>query len=100
MLNHASINETVLGKIVADKQLWIAERRTRQPLERFRAGLQPSDRDFVAALRRDSAVFILECKKASPSKGLIRAEFDPARLVCDGVGEPEGERGVFPGVGA
>ena len=80
MLNHASINETVLGKIVADKQLWIAERRTRQPLERFRAGLQPSDRDFVAALRRDSAVFILECKKASPSKGLIRADFDPAAI--------------------
>ena len=67
---------TVLGKIVADKKIWIAERKVSQPLADFEASLTPSDRPFVAALEAKSPAFILECKKASPSKGLIRTDFD------------------------
>ena len=37
-------------------------------------------RDFAAALSRDSLNVIAELKKASPSRGLLRAEFDPAAL--------------------
>jgi indole-3-glycerol phosphate synthase / phosphoribosylanthranilate isomerase len=78
MLNLESINQTVLGKIVADKQLWVEARKTSQPLAGFIDQLTPSDRDFNAALSGKRTGFILECKKASPSKGLIRTDFDPA----------------------
>lgn len=67
---------TVLGKIVADKKIWVAERKQTQPLSSFEAELRPSDRPFVAALSAGKPAFILECKKASPSKGLIREHFD------------------------
>ncbi|GHA28038.1 bifunctional indole-3-glycerol-phosphate synthase TrpC/phosphoribosylanthranilate isomerase TrpF [Oceanisphaera arctica] len=67
---------TVLGKIVADKKIWVAERKQTQPLSSFEADLVPSDRPFVAALSAGKPAFILECKKASPSKGLIREHFD------------------------
>ncbi|WP_319783604.1 bifunctional indole-3-glycerol-phosphate synthase TrpC/phosphoribosylanthranilate isomerase TrpF [Oceanisphaera sp. IT1-181] len=67
---------TVLGKIVADKRIWVAEHKVSQPLSSFEAKLTPSDRPFVAALEAKSPAFILECKKASPSKGLIREHFD------------------------
>ncbi|ART81716.1 bifunctional indole-3-glycerol phosphate synthase/phosphoribosylanthranilate isomerase [Oceanisphaera profunda] len=67
---------TVLGKIVADKKIWVRERKVSQPLSGFEAKLTPSDRPFVAALEAKSPAFILECKKASPSKGLIREDFN------------------------
>ncbi len=68
--------ETVLAKIVADKRIWVEERKQQQPLASFQAELQPSDRDFYAALNTGKTEFILECKKASPSKGLIREDFN------------------------
>lgn len=71
---------TVLEKIVADKAQWVAARKAQQPLESFRDQLVPSSRNFYQALQRDKSAFILECKKASPSKGLIREDFDPASI--------------------
>ncbi len=79
-LNMASINQTILGKIVAAKQEWVAARKLAQPLESFQSALTPSDRDFVGALKAGSTRFILECKKASPSKGLIRDDFSPEAI--------------------
>ncbi|WP_261817229.1 bifunctional indole-3-glycerol-phosphate synthase TrpC/phosphoribosylanthranilate isomerase TrpF [Vibrio gallicus] len=66
----------VLAKIVDDKAIWVQQRKLQQPLESFKNQLQPSDRSFYDALSGDSTKFILECKKASPSKGLIRDHFD------------------------
>lgn len=79
-LNMASINQTILGKIVAAKQAWVAARKLAQPLESFKNELTQSDRDFVGALKAGSTRFILECKKASPSKGLIRNDFSPEAI--------------------
>ncbi|WP_163135122.1 bifunctional indole-3-glycerol-phosphate synthase TrpC/phosphoribosylanthranilate isomerase TrpF [Agarivorans sp. Alg241-V36] len=67
---------TILDKIVADKEIWLAERMLNQALESFINQVEPSERSFYQALSGAPAKFILECKKASPSKGLIRPEFD------------------------
>jgi indole-3-glycerol phosphate synthase/phosphoribosylanthranilate isomerase len=66
----------VLAKIVADKHTWVEERKVSQPLKSFQSSLKPSDRSFYDALSQGQSAFILECKKASPSKGLIRDGFD------------------------
>lgn len=42
--------------------------------------LKPSQRDFHKALLEERTSFILECKRASPSKGLIRKDFNLAQI--------------------
>ena len=76
MLNDQSLQDTILGKIVDDKLIWIEARKKVQPLLSFKDQITDSDRHFYRALDSEKSVFILECKKASPSKGLIRPEFD------------------------
>lgn len=66
----------VLAKIVEDKVLEVAERKVELPLASFREQLTPSTKSLFDALSASNAGFILECKKASPSKGLIREHFD------------------------
>lgn len=75
---------TQLERILAHTRLEVRERRARADvslLERQAGAHQP--RGFVAGLRRaaeSGAAIIAELKKASPSRGLIRAEFDPVVL--------------------
>lgn len=77
---HVSAKEAqmaeVLAKIVRDKYSWVEERKQAEPLESFKGNLTPSDRNFYQALSGEKTAFITECKKASPSKGLIRDDFD------------------------
>jgi len=79
------IQQNILEKIVADKRPVIEELKKNFPLASFIDELTPSKKDMYAALTRTkekpSAGFILECKKASPSKGLIRADFD-VKAIC------------------
>lgn len=71
---------TVLETIVQTKTKVIALKKQEMPLSMFQQSLQPSDRDFYAALQtqkqQHKPAFILECKKASPSKGLLRPDFN------------------------
>ncbi|CAG9296858.1 bifunctional indole-3-glycerol-phosphate synthase TrpC/phosphoribosylanthranilate isomerase TrpF [Celerinatantimonas diazotrophica] len=71
---------TILDKIVADKIKWVEQRKLSQPLASFKDELTISDRSFIKALSQSDTQFILECKKASPSKGQIREEFDLAAI--------------------
>ena len=72
---------TILDRILAGKHTEIAAAHARgdgAALER-RASLAPPARDFRAALERGPGVQVIaEVKKASPSVGLLRADFDPA----------------------
>ena len=78
----------ILDKILARKTEEIAAAKRERPLERLRAEARaaPPSRDFVAALKAKiaagSAAVIAEIKKASPSKGLLRADFDPAAIAA------------------
>lgn len=71
--------QTVLAKIVADKAIWVEARKEQQPLASFQNEVVPSSRRFYDALRGARTAFILECKKASPSKGVIRDDFNRHR---------------------
>ena len=66
----------VLEKIVADKRVEVDARKSTLSLESFKADLVPSNKSLFDALNEPNAGFIFECKKASPSKGLIREHFD------------------------
>ncbi|WP_120901742.1 bifunctional indole-3-glycerol-phosphate synthase TrpC/phosphoribosylanthranilate isomerase TrpF [Helicobacter pylori] len=64
---------SVLENILKDKLLEVSALKKNHTLP---ANITPSDRDFKKALLEKKTSFILECKKASPSKGLIRKDFD------------------------
>lgn len=74
---------TILQKIVLDKQQWIAAKQAAFPLAQFQQNITKSDRSFYQTLSQGThqrPAFILECKKASPSKGLIRVDFNLAEI--------------------
>jgi indole-3-glycerol phosphate synthase len=73
---------TVLDRIIDARRAAIAHRKKSVPETVLRFGAKDAKpvRDFAAALSRDSLNVIAELKKASPSRGVIRADFDPVAL--------------------
>jgi len=79
---------SILEHILRDKADEVAERRRRRPLAELQKMVQdlPPARDFLAALRPEGAKnetpprVIAEVKKASPSRGVIRPDFDPVAI--------------------
>lgn len=65
---------SVLAEIVAQKRRDVAARMAKTPLAALSP--EPASRYFGKALTQPGLRFILECKKASPSEGLIRPDFD------------------------
>jgi indole-3-glycerol phosphate synthase len=79
------MSETILDKIKSYKLEEVAADKAAKPLEAVEAEARNASpvRPFAEALQqanREGYGLIAEIKKASPSKGLIRAEFDPATL--------------------
>ena len=79
------MTETILDKIKAYKLEEIATDKAAKPIETIEAEAKsaPPVRGFSSALHtaiREGYGLIAEVKKASPSKGLIREDFDPAAL--------------------
>ena len=78
----------ILNRILARKAEEVAAAKRARPLARVRedARAAPPVRDFAGALRAKmaggQAAVIAEIKKASPSRGLLRANFDPAAIAA------------------
>ena len=78
----------ILQRILARKREEVEAARAAQPMARMAeaARAAPAPRDFVGALQAKvaagQAAVIAEIKKASPSKGLLRADFDPAAIAA------------------
>ncbi|QFS83374.1 Indole-3-glycerol phosphate synthase [Roseivivax sp. THAF40] len=79
------MTETILDRIKTYKLQEVAADKATMPLNLIEEAARAADpvRGFEASLRRAQATgygLIAEIKKASPSKGLIREDFDPATL--------------------
>lgn len=78
--------QTILDKIIATKKVEVAERSVQTPIGELRHIIadQPPPRNFFQAVQREPVKklvnVIAEVKKASPSAGVIRDDFDPVAI--------------------
>ncbi|MBI4233449.1 MAG: indole-3-glycerol phosphate synthase TrpC [Chloroflexi bacterium] len=73
---------SILDRIVAAKREEVARSKAQVPLAvlKGRVAAMPSPLNFSGALMGDAVRLIAEVKKASPSRGLLRPNFDPVEL--------------------
>ena len=72
----------ILEQLVADNRLELESRKRITPMAELRrvALEQPPPLDLASALCGDDVKLIAEVKKASPSRGIIRPDFDPVEI--------------------
>jgi indole-3-glycerol phosphate synthase len=70
----------ILERIVEAKRAEVAAAKRERPDVEALARMASTTRDFVGALRARRPAVIAEIKRASPSKGLLRANFDPSAI--------------------
>ena len=72
----------MLDRIVADKKEEVEQRRKAVPVSELEARIARRTKtlDFAAALKRDGVSLIAEVKMASPSRGILRQNFNPLNL--------------------
>ena len=80
--NGSAPKRDVLAEIVAHKKEEVSAAQERLPLEalRLQDGTRGAPRSFYRALQGPGLALIAELKKASPSGGLLRPDFNPALL--------------------
>lgn len=76
---------SILEELAAAARERVARDAAQVPLDDMRAlaAATPQPSSFYDALAQPDMSFICECKKASPSKGLIAPEFDPVAIARD-----------------
>ncbi len=77
--------ENILDKILADKKIEVEQRKSRTSIEQLKQQISsmPKCRNFYSAVTKlnpRGINVIAEVKKASPSAGLIRTDFDPVEI--------------------
>ncbi|QHG19696.1 indole-3-glycerol phosphate synthase TrpC [Nostoc sp. ATCC 53789] len=84
MTNQVTASRHILEEIVLHKRQEVAQMQQEFPLASLQQQLitAPSVRNFLAALQENpnQPSLIAEVKKASPSRGIIRADFDPVAI--------------------
>lgn len=77
---------TILDQLAGHARERVAASKSAVPLEELRRqalSLPKGDFGFEKALRKDGLSFICECKRASPSKGLIAPEYPYLQIALD-----------------
>ncbi len=70
----------IIEEIIKHKKEEIRKRKRKLPLRLFKDKLKKSDRDFKKAITKNRVGLIAEIKKASPSEGVIRKDFDVEKI--------------------
>ena len=70
------MKKTILQEIIKNKLTWLNIHKKKQPFISFKHKIKITNRDFDQSINNIQPFYILECKKSSPSSGIIRKKFN------------------------